>query len=165
MYNTIDVWYNSCRRVTFLKREDALKLRKDIKKMIIITGVFESQKLPNGPFEKPLPTSQMMALEELEVEKLTVWQLSNKLRLETSTVSRLVDKLVKKGLIYREVNEKNRRELFLHLTEKGHITVNCLREQSITFYQSILNNLSESEQKIVVDGFELFIDSISKPFD
>lgn len=48
----------------------------------------------------------MMALEELEVEKLTVWQLSNKLRLETSTVSRLVDKLVKKGLIYREVNEK-----------------------------------------------------------
>ena len=59
----------------------------------------------------------MMALEELEVEKLTVWQLSNKLRLETSTVSRLVDKLVK-GLIYREVNEKNRRELFLHLTEK-----------------------------------------------
>ncbi|WP_258958719.1 MarR family winged helix-turn-helix transcriptional regulator, partial [Bacillus wiedmannii] len=89
----------------------------------------------------------------------------NKLRLETSTVSRLVDKLVKKGLIYREVNEKNRRELFLHLTENGHITVNCLREQSITFYQSILNNLSESEQKIVVDGFELFIDSISKPFD
>ncbi|MED2149456.1 MarR family transcriptional regulator, partial [Bacillus thuringiensis] len=96
---------------------------------------------------------------------LTVWQLSNKLRLETSTVSRLVDKLVKKGLIYREVNEKNRRELFLHLTEKGHITVNCLREQSVAFYQSILNNLSESERKIVVDGFELFIDSICKSFD
>lgn len=153
------------RRVTFLKREDALKLRSDIKKMIIITGVFESQNLPNGPFEKPLPTSQMMALEELEMEKLTVWQLSNKLRLETSTVSRLVDKLVKKGLVYREVNEKNRRELFLHLTEKGHITVNRLREQSLTFYQRILNNLSESEQKIVVDGFELFIDSISKSID
>lgn len=148
-----------------MKREDALKLRTDIKKMIILTGVFESQNSPNGPFEKPLPTSQMMALEELEVERLTVWQLSNKLRLDTSTVSRLVDKLVKKGLVYREVNEKNRRELFLHLTKKGHITVNCLREQSITFYQSILNNLSESEQKIVVDGFKLFIDSISKPFD
>ncbi|UUH75408.1 MarR family winged helix-turn-helix transcriptional regulator [Bacillus altitudinis] len=148
-----------------MKREDALKLRSDIKKMIIITGVFESQGLPNGPFEKPLPTSQMMALEEMEMEKLTVWQLSNKLRLETSTVSRLVDKLVKKGLVYREVNEKNRRELFLHLTEKGHITVNRLREQSLTFYQRILNNLSESEQKIVVDGFELFIDSISKSFD
>ncbi len=26
--------------------------------MIVITGVFESQNLPNGPFEKPLPTSQ-----------------------------------------------------------------------------------------------------------
>ncbi|MBU8725321.1 MULTISPECIES: MarR family winged helix-turn-helix transcriptional regulator [Bacillus] len=148
-----------------MKREDALKLRTDIKKMIIITGVFESQNLPNGLFEKPLPTSQMMALEELEVEKLTVWQLSNKLRLETSTVSRLVDKLVKMGLVYREVNEKNRRELFLHLTEKGQITVSRLREQSLTFYQRILNNLSESEQKIVVDGFELFIDSISKSFD
>ncbi|MEC3110351.1 MarR family transcriptional regulator, partial [Bacillus cereus] len=40
-----------------MKREDALKLRTDIKKMIIITGVFESQNLPNGLFEKPLPTS------------------------------------------------------------------------------------------------------------
>ncbi|MEH6903943.1 MarR family transcriptional regulator, partial [Bacillus safensis] len=99
------------------------------------------------------------------VERLTVWQLSNKLRLDTSTVSRLVDKLVKMWLVHREVNEKNRRELFLHLTEKGHITVNRLREQSLTFYQRILNNLSESEQKIVVDGFELFIDSISKSFD
>ncbi|MCC2463704.1 MarR family transcriptional regulator, partial [Bacillus mobilis] len=29
-----------------MKREDALKLRTDIKKMIIITGVFESQNLP-----------------------------------------------------------------------------------------------------------------------
>ncbi|WP_312476561.1 MarR family transcriptional regulator [Neobacillus sp.] len=148
-----------------MKREHAIKLRTDIKKLIRIQGVFESQKLPNGPFEKPLPVSQMMALEELELEKLTVWELSNKLMLENSTVSRIVDQLVKKGLIYREVNEKNRRELFLHLTEKGHITVNCLREYSITFYQRILGNLSESEQKKVVDGFELFIDSISKPFD
>ncbi|KQU24545.1 MarR family transcriptional regulator [Bacillus sp. Leaf13] len=148
-----------------MKREDAIQIRTDIKKLIRILGVFESQNLPNGPFEKPLPVSQMMALEELELEKLTVWELSNKLMLEPSSVSRLVDKLVKKGLISREVNEKNRRELFLHLTEKGHITVNCLREQSITFYQSILDNLSESEQKIVVNGFELLIDSISKPFD
>ncbi len=29
-----------------LKREDALKLRTDIKKMIVITGVFESQICP-----------------------------------------------------------------------------------------------------------------------
>jgi len=155
----------NCRVGTFLKREHTIKLRTDIKKLIRIQGVFESQNLPNGPFEKPLPVSQMMALEELELEKLTVWELSKKLGLETSSVSRLVDKLVKKGLIYREVNEKNRREIFLHLTEKGHITVNCLREHSITFYQRILGNLSESEQKKVVDGFELFIRSISKPFD
>ncbi|MGE7765814.1 MarR family winged helix-turn-helix transcriptional regulator [Peribacillus sp. NPDC096540] len=148
-----------------MKREHAIKLRTDIKKLIRIQGVFESQNLPNGPFEKPLPVSQMMALEELELEKLNVWELSKKLGLEASSVSRLVDKLVKKGLIYREVNEKNRREIFLHLTEKGHITVNCLREHSITFYQRILGNLSESEQKKVVDGFELFIESISKPFD
>ncbi|GED16664.1 hypothetical protein AMI01nite_46550 [Aneurinibacillus migulanus] len=82
--------------------------------------------------------------------------------LEHSSVSRLVDKLVKNELIYREVNEKNRRDLFLYLTEKGRITVNSLREQSMTFYQSILNNSSESERKIVVKGFELLIDSISK---
>lgn len=151
--------------MTFLNREDALKLRADIKKMIILTGVFESQNLPDGHFEKPLPVSQMMALEELEVGTLTAWQLSNKLRLENSTVSRLVTKLVKKGFIYREINEKNRREIILHLTEEGQKTVHRLREQSVTFYQSILDYLSESEQKIVMDGFELFNDSVSKPFD
>ena len=148
-----------------MNREEALKLRTDIKKFIRMTGILEPERIPKDLFEKPLSVSQMMALEELELKKLTIWELANKLKLEQSSVSRLVDKLVKKGLIYREVNEKNRREIFLHLTEKGHITVKCLREHSITFYQRILGNLSESEQKKVVDGFELFIESISKPFD
>ncbi|WP_188068498.1 MarR family winged helix-turn-helix transcriptional regulator [Brevibacillus brevis] len=145
-----------------MNREDALKLRTDIKKFIRMTGILEPERIPKDLFEKPLSVSQMMALEELELKKLTIWELANKLKLEQSSVSRLVDKLVKNELICREVNENNRREVYLHLTEKGKITVASLREQSIHFYQGILNDLSESERKTVVNGFELLINSIAK---
>ncbi len=65
--------------------------------------------------------------------------------LERSSVSRLVDGLVKGGFVSREPNEKNRREVLLILTEKGIRSVNNLREQSVQFYQSILANMQEED--------------------
>lgn len=142
-----------------MKREEALKLRIDIMKFVRMFGFMDSL---NKPLGRPLSVSQVMALEELESTKLTVWELANKLMLEPSSVSRLVDKLIKEGFVCREVNEKNRREIHLSLTDKGEITVHQIREQSIEFYQNVLMNLSELEQKKVVDGFELLIKSISE---
>ncbi|MGG3806197.1 MarR family winged helix-turn-helix transcriptional regulator [Metabacillus fastidiosus] len=141
-----------------MKREEALKLRKDILKFVRMFGFMDSLKKPLG---RPLSVSQVMALEELESIKLTVWELANKLMLERSSVSRLVDKLIKEGLVCREENEKNRREIHLSLTDKGQITFHQIREQSVEFYQNVLMSLSELEQKKVVDGFELLIKSIS----
>ncbi|MED4402241.1 MarR family transcriptional regulator [Metabacillus fastidiosus] len=141
-----------------MKREEALKLRKDIMKFVRMFGFMDSLKKPLG---RPLSVSQVMALEELESTKLTVWELANKLMLERSSVSRLVDKLIKEGLVCREENEKNRREIHLSLTDKGQITFHQIREQSVEFYQNVLMSLSELEQKKVVDGFELLIKSIS----
>ncbi|MFD0769339.1 MarR family winged helix-turn-helix transcriptional regulator [Bacillus sp. CGMCC 1.60114] len=142
-----------------MKREEALKLRMDILKFVRMFGFMDSL---NKPLGRSLSVSQVMALEELEFTKLTVWELANKLMLERSSVSRLVDKLIKEGVVCREINEKNRREIHFSLTDKGEVTVHQIREQSIEFYQNVLMNLSELEQKKVVDGFELLIKSISE---
>lgn len=140
-----------------MKREEALKLRMDILKFVRMFGIMDAL---NKPVGRPLSVSQVMALEELESTRLTVWELANKLMLERSSVSRLVDKLIKEGFVCREVNEKNRREIHLSLTDNGEKTIHQLREQSIEFYQNVLMNLPEPEQKKVVEGFELLIKSI-----
>lgn len=46
-------------------------------------------------------------------------EIAEMLSLETSTVSGILDRMQKKGLIDRMINEDNRREIFVTLTEKG----------------------------------------------
>ncbi|MDF2683254.1 MAG: transcriptional regulator [Brevibacillus sp.] len=106
--------------------------------------------------------SQVFALQELENRSMSIKDLSEELRLERSSVSRLVDGLVKGGFVLRELNEQNRREVILCLTEKGERSMNRLREQSIEFYESILNHLPETSQEKVLEGYQLFTESLVK---
>lgn len=46
-------------------------------------------------------------------------EIAEMLSLETSTVSGILDRMQKKELIDRMINENNRREIFVSLTEKG----------------------------------------------
>ncbi len=82
--------------------------------------------------------------------------------MERSSVSRLVEELVKKEFIDRVQNENNRREVLLTITEKGTKTIEQVRKQSIHYYQSILNDLSEEEQETILKGFQTFTKSLQK---
>lgn len=93
---------------------------------------------------------------------MSIKELAEKLRLERSSVSRLVDGLVKGGFVTRELNEQNRREVIVRLTEKGEQSMERLREQSIQFYESILNGMSEQSQAKILEGYQLFTSSLAK---
>jgi DNA-binding MarR family transcriptional regulator len=95
-------------------------------------------------------------MQELEKDTMSVTELASRLELERSSVSRLVDELVKGDFVSRDINEANRREMVLSLTEKGMRTIQQVRQQSLTFYQSILGNLSNTDQTLIIDGFKKF---------
>jgi MarR family transcriptional regulator, organic hydroperoxide resistance regulator len=142
-----------------LNREEILELRNTVQKFVRLFGLLGQNITPCGFNVSP---SQVFALQELENKTLTIGELADLLFLERSTVSRLVDSLVKGGYVNRLLNEANRREVLVSLTEKGERSLKQVREQSIQYYGSILNGVSEDEQHQILSGFKLFNDALSK---
>jgi len=136
-----------------MNRDEIITLRSAVQQFIRLFGVLEQTETPCG-FSMSL--SQVFAMQELEKSAMSMKELAEKLRLERSSVSRLIDSLVKGGFVSRELNEQNRREVVLRLTEKGERSMETLREQSIRFYESILDNVETNDQQKVLEGFQIF---------
>lgn len=142
-----------------MEREKILELRLTVQKFIRLFGLVEQNVTPCGFNLSP---SQVFALQELEHRILTIGELADRLFLERSTVSRLVDSMTKGGFVNRILNEENRREVLVSLTEKGQRSLQQVREQSIQYYYSILNEVPEDDQHQILKGFKFFIDALLK---
>lgn len=134
-------------------------MRLEIQKFIKLFGVLEQKTTPCG---YPLSLSQVLTLQELEKGTLSVVELAQKLLLERSTVSRLVDSLVKEDFVERNINRDNRREVILSLTEKGNRSINNVREQSIQFYNTLLGDYSEQEQFDILGSIKKLTQALTK---
>ncbi|WP_284637761.1 MarR family winged helix-turn-helix transcriptional regulator [Paenibacillus silviterrae] len=141
-----------------MQREDVVELRYVMQQFIRSFGLLEQTKTPCG---FSLSLSQVFALQELEKTTLTITELAARLQLERSSVSRLIEGLVKGGFVSRELNESNRREVVLTLTGKGKSSIHRVRDQSVAFYQSILARMSEEEQAQFAASFKRFTASLT----
>lgn len=131
--------------------EEILELRSQVHQFIRLFGILHPTQTPCG---YNLSLSQVLALQIIEEERTpTPHGLAEKLYLERSTVSRLVDALAQAGFIRRDVNEENRREILLSLTHHGKRTVEEVRNQSIAFFRSILDNVPEQNRNMILHGF------------
>jgi DNA-binding MarR family transcriptional regulator len=136
-----------------------LELRSNVQKFVRLFGLLEQNVTPCG---FPLSVSQVYAMQELEQGTMSVTELASRLELERSSVSRLVDELVKGEFVSRDINEANRREMALSLTDKGMRSIQQLRLQSIRFYQRVLDNLSNTDQTLLIEGFKKFTGALLK---
>ncbi|MBP3399481.1 MAG: MarR family transcriptional regulator [Erysipelotrichaceae bacterium] len=84
--------------------------------------------------------------------------ISKALKMDKSSVAKVVNKCVEDGLIERRVNPSNRREYILTLTEEGMKTVQELVDLVEQWQQEALSVLSEEEK-------ELFLNSVLKLVD
>lgn len=98
-----------------------MKLEECINYLLTIAqrGVSQMMTQRLAPFD--LTPSQYGVLNCLWLSErpLLPREIAEMLSLETSTVSGILDRMQKKGLIDRMINEENRREIFVSLTEKG----------------------------------------------
>lgn len=142
-----------------METQDILKLRLHVQRFTRLFGLHEQNVTPCG---YPLSVSQVITLQELEHTKLTLMELTDRLHLERSSVSRLVDQLVKEGFINRETNMENRREVLLSLTQKGNNSLHRVKEQSVLFYKSLLKHISEPDHEKIIEVFQLLNDALAK---
>jgi DNA-binding MarR family transcriptional regulator len=109
----------------------------------------------NGP---SLPLSQAFALHELDTgEALSQGDLARRLRLEKSTVSRLVAELEREGLLVRERDPGNRRYYRLRLTDRGRAAHARMAADFHHRHERLVSGMTEAERAALVAGLPALI--------
>lgn len=73
-----------------------------------------------------------------------------------STFTRFLDRMVKQGWVHREQSPDSRREVFVHLSERGAALVADVTDRRRKEIASILARLSAEDRRAVGRGFALF---------
>lgn len=98
-------------------------------------------------------------------EKLTMNQLSDRMGLTTSTMTRIVDNLVRDGYIERIRDEVDRRLVYVSLTPEGMKLAEELRACTRGCFESIVSNISAEDRTSVVRGIEVFLQAMKCSHD
>lgn len=102
----------------------------------------------------------LMALEE--EEGVTLNELAGKLRLDTSTTSRIVDGLVKLTFVERCIPPENRRAVCLSLTDRGRQVSANIHKTNDSYFGDVLKGLTEKELQEFMITFEKVADGMER---
>lgn len=114
-------------------------------------------------FEERFPGSQayiIFLLEKNGQQKMS--ELADSLRLTPGAVTTASDKLIENDYIARVRDEKDRRVVYLEITEKGQETLEALRIKGRKAMKNVFNNLSETELQSLVEIFEQAAGNLNK---
>lgn len=87
-------------------------------------------------------------------ERLKISEISKKMSLVNSTVSGIVDRLEKQELVKRVRSEKDKRIVFIELTNKANELVKELRQTIDNYFEGVFVNSSKEEIDTILDGLE-----------
>lgn len=104
---------------------------------------------------------QFMILDAVDKEtQLPMADLHKLLSVEKSTTTRLVNPLIKKGLIRREKADHDSRAVKLSLTKKGTETHKKVQACLEDFFQRALGNIPTKKRTDVLESVKIFITAI-----
>ncbi|MDN5205108.1 MarR family transcriptional regulator [Fulvivirgaceae bacterium BMA10] len=110
-----------------------------------------------------ISVSQCYILETLHHDgALTVGELAAKMYLSDSTITRVVDQLVKKGFVERQASEKDRRVHLNKITDAGE---EVYQESWKNIFQSermILENFQPEHREILIDFLKKLNKAVSQ---
>jgi DNA-binding MarR family transcriptional regulator len=84
-------------------------------------------------------------------------KLAEALQVTPSNVTRIVERLVERGLVSRTENTEDRRMLMLQATDKGRSLLQSIRETSMKHMTGTLDLLSVKELSSLAEGLSAFI--------
>ena len=121
--------------------------------MIALIRAFGLHKPEETPCGSPASVAEAHALMELSrVETLVQKELAARLRLEKSTVSRLVGMLEKRGWVERARSPEDGRAVELRLTEAGARAASNIAAARRAKFARILEAIPEAERSSVLEA-------------
>jgi len=101
-------------------------------------------------------------IELLKCHTLTMHDLSERMNLNSSTMTRIVDKLVRDKYISRTRSPEDRRVVVVSLTEKGLESAETCNESITKYYESVTRHLPEGKIQDVLDSVSLLMEAFNK---
>ena len=86
--------------------------------------------------------------------RCSLGDLGRELEVAMSSASQMVDRLVLQGLVQREQDADNRRQVIIRLTPRGQALIGELRRGIVARYRKLLKALDPAEQEELVTAFE-----------
>jgi MarR family transcriptional regulator, organic hydroperoxide resistance regulator len=107
----------------------------------------ESRRLTKGMArEVGLTGPQLTVLKLLETfQDLSLSSLSERIRAQNSTVTGIIDRMEREGLVCRERSKSDRRVVYIKLTEKGEKLAREIRVEPLEIFRSALTSLTHSD--------------------
>ena len=130
-----------------------------IQHLVRIMQLFERDQIkPQG-----FTTSQAYVLTQLyKTPGITMNELSEKLNAKTSTMTRIVNTLVRDGLIQRKRDDADRRVVVVELTEIGKEAAGLLEEAIKAYYRKIVDHLPEGQVQEVLKAANLLVEAFDE---
>ena len=88
-------------------------------------------------------------------------ELSNAMNVDTSTMTRMVDQLVEKGLVIHKADEKDRRLVQIGLTSAGQKLHQDLAAALDKFYRDSLDQIPEKERVVILESLARVNDAMA----
>lgn len=102
-------------------------------------------------FEDYIPFNEFTVLRVLEEDKtLRVTDVARRLNSTNSYVTLTSEKLVKKGYLIRERSDKDRRTVYLTLTDEGYNLVKKMDEIVYDYFNKVFGDISNEEMSKVI---------------
>lgn len=125
-------------------------------RMIALIRAFGLHKPDETPCGKPVSVAEAHALMELSrAETLVQKELASRLRLQKSTVSRLVGMLEGRGWVERSRSSEDGRVVELRLTEGGRRTADNIAEARRAKFARVLEVIPQEERESVLESMRI----------
>ncbi len=105
-----------------------------------------------------ITVSQMEALKYLQRHgSCSAAQLADGLHMSPPAVTKLVDRLLRKGMVTRRENPDDRRSVEISLTDSGRLTVERIRARRSQVFELILDRMTHEEREMLERGLRAFL--------
>lgn len=130
-----------------------------VQKLVRVFQLFERDQIKIHGFT----SSQCYSLIEiLKAESLTMNELSDKMNLDTSTMTRVVDKLVRDNLIKRDRAEDDKRVVIVTLTEQGREAALKLYSSVNEYYRKTISSIPDGKVDEVLNAVSVLLKAFEK---
>lgn len=130
--------YNESSKVASLFQEVMILFKKSINKSFVDSGLTAPQGMVLGILSKE--------------NKVKITELSSKLSLPNSTISGIVDRLEKQGMVARERSEKDRRVVYVSISPHFKEMHQHLRENLFLNIEKVMNQGTPEDRDVIFNG-------------